>query len=110
MESCVQTSIYAADNGGQVVLVGMGTAIQSWPVAEITGREINIVSVWRYINCYPRAIEILEAVKNKTLKLDSAKLITHRFSGLESIPQAYETACRTRDADSNLIIKTVVNL
>ncbi|RDK46561.1 alcohol dehydrogenase [Aspergillus phoenicis ATCC 13157] len=109
VESCVQASIYAAENGGNVVLVGMGTAIQTWPVAELTCREINVVSMWRYVSCYPRAIEIVDAVKSKGLKPDLTKVITHRFSGLDTIPDAYETASRTRDAESHLIIKVAVN-
>ncbi|PIG85694.1 alcohol dehydrogenase [Aspergillus arachidicola] len=109
VESCVQASIYAAENGGNVVLVGMGTSIQTWPVAELTCREINVVSVWRYVSCYPQAIEIMDAVKSKGLKPDVTKVITHRFSGLDSIPNAYETASKTRDAESHLIIKVAVN-
>lgn len=87
----------------------MGTAIQTWPIAELTSREINVVSVWRYVNCYPRAIEIMEAVRTQSLKPDLTKLITHRFAGLDSIPSAYDTASKTRDSQSNLVIKTVVN-
>ncbi|CAP91271.1 Sorbitol dehydrogenase [Penicillium chrysogenum] len=109
VESCVQTSIYATTNGGNVVLVGMGTAIQTWPIAELTGREINVVSVWRYVNCYPRAIEIMEGVRANSLKPDVTKLITHQFVGLDSIPSAYDTAGKTRDGESKLVIKTVVN-
>ncbi|KAI9925585.1 hypothetical protein ASPWEDRAFT_173260 [Aspergillus wentii DTO 134E9] len=110
VESCVQASIYAADNGGKVVLIGMGTANQTWPISEITAREINIVSVWRYAFCYPRAIEIMDAVARQDVTPDIRKLITHRFHGLDSIPDAYETAAKTKDAQSQLVIKTVVNL
>ncbi|KAJ5039940.1 hypothetical protein NUH16_009737 [Penicillium rubens] len=99
----------ATTNGGNVVLVGMGTAIQTWPIAELTGREINVVSVWRYVNCYPRAIEIMEGVRANSLKPDVTKLITHQFVGLDSIPSAYDTAGKTRDGESKLVIKTVVN-
>ncbi|KAL4914380.1 chaperonin 10-like protein [Aspergillus aurantiobrunneus] len=109
-EPCVQSSIYAADSGGKVVLIGMGTATQSWPISEITGREIDIVSVWRYASCYPRAIEIMEAVARQAATPDIRKLITHRFKGLGSIPEAYETAAKTKDAKSRLVIKTVVKL
>lgn len=91
------------------MLVGMGTAIQTWPIAELTGREINVVSVWRYVNCYPRAIEIMEGVRANSLKPDVTKLITHQFVGLDSIPSAYDTAGKTRDGESKLVIKTVVN-
>ena len=92
------------------MLVGMGTPLQTWPVADLTGREINVVSVWRYANCYPRAIEIMEGMRSGALRPDLTKLITHRFSGLDSIPSAYDTASKTRDGDSKLVIKTVVNL
>ncbi|KAJ6071134.1 hypothetical protein N7499_009148 [Penicillium canescens] len=105
----LSTYLNATDNGGNIVLVGMGTPVQSWPIAEITGREINIVSVWRYVNCYPRAIEIVEAVRGGVLKPDVTKLITHRFTGIQSVPLAYATASNTRDKESRLIIKTVVN-
>jgi len=87
----------------------MGTAVQTWPISELTGREINVLSVWRYVNCYPRAIEIMEGVRSNALRPDVTKLITHRFAGLDSIPSAYDTAGRTRDGDSNVIIKAVVN-
>ncbi|KAJ5110124.1 hypothetical protein N7532_002769 [Penicillium argentinense] len=109
VESCVQTSIYATTNGGGIVLVGMGTALQTWPIAELTGREINVVSVWRYVNCYPRAIEIMEGMRVDALRPDITKLITHRFVGLDSVPSAYDTASKTRDIESKLVIKTVVN-
>ncbi|KAL2871416.1 NAD(P)-dependent alcohol dehydrogenase [Aspergillus lucknowensis] len=110
VESCVQASIYAADSGGKVVLIGMGTAVQSWPISELTAREIDIVSVWRYANCYPRAIEIMDAMASRGLTPDARKIITHRFSGLDSIPDAYETAAKTKDGKGGLVIKTVVNL
>ncbi|BCS27735.1 NAD(P)-dependent alcohol dehydrogenase [Aspergillus puulaauensis] len=110
VETCVQTSIYAADSAGKVVLIGMGTANQLWPISELTGREIDIVSVWRYASCYPRAIGIMDAVARQGMLPDIRKLITHRFKGLESVPNAYETAAQTKDAKSQLVIKTVVNL
>ncbi|CEL11503.1 hypothetical protein ASPCAL14605 [Aspergillus calidoustus] len=110
IESCVQASIYATDSGGKVVLIGMGTATQTWPISELTGREIDIVAVWRYANCYPRAIEIMMSMAREGLVPDARKLITHRFAGLESIPEAYTTAAKTKDEKGNLVIKTVVNL
>ncbi len=91
------------------MLVGMGTPLQTWPVAELTGREINVVSVWRYANCYPRAIEIMQGMRSGALRPDLTKLITHRFSGLDSVPSAYDTASKTRDGEAKLVIKTAVN-
>lgn len=87
----------------------MGTPLQTWPVAELTGREINVVSVWRYANCYPRAIEIMQGMRSGALRPDLTKLITHRFSGLDSVPSAYDTASKTRDGEAKLVIKTAVN-
>ncbi|KAL2855685.1 chaperonin 10-like protein [Aspergillus pseudodeflectus] len=110
VESCVQASIYATDSGGKVVLIGMGTATQTLPVSELTGREIDIVAVWRYANCYPRAIEIMTSMAREGLVPDARKLITHRFAGLESTPEAYTRAAKTKDEKGNLVIKTVVNL
>ncbi|KAL4906401.1 hypothetical protein BDW74DRAFT_190126 [Aspergillus multicolor] len=88
VESCVQASIYAAASGG----------------------KIDSVSVWRYAHCYPRAIEIMCSVACQGLKPDIRKLIVHRFKGLEAIPEAYDTAAKTRDAASQLVSKVVVNL
>lgn len=81
----------------------------SKPIAELTGREINVVSVWRYVNCYPRATEVMEGMRAGDLIPDITKLITHRFAGLDYIPLAYDIASRKRDGESNLIIKTGVN-
>ncbi|KAJ0421448.1 chaperonin 10-like protein [Aspergillus carlsbadensis] len=110
VESCVQASIYATDSGGKVVLIGMGTATQTWPISELTGREIDIIAVWRYAHCYPRAIEIMQSMARDGVVPDARKLITHRFAGLESIPEAYTTAAKTKDDKGVLVIKTVVNL
>lgn len=64
----------------------------------------------RYAFCYPRAVEIMDAVTHQSVVPDVRKLITHRFKGLDSIPEAYETASKTKDANSQLVIKTVANL
>jgi L-iditol 2-dehydrogenase len=88
----------------------MGTATQTWPISELTGREIDMIAVWRYADCYPRAIEIMESMAREGLVPDARKLITHRFTGLESIPEAYTTAAKTKDEKGDLVIKTVVNL
>ena len=53
-------------------------------------------------------MEIMNAVKFEGLQPDVTKVLTHRFSGLDSIPDAYEAACKTRDAESQLIIKAAV--
>lgn len=52
----------------------------------------------------------MDAVTHQSVVPDVRKLITHRFKGLDSIPEAYETASKTKDANSQLVIKTVANL
>lgn len=52
----------------------------------------------------------MDAVARQGMLPDIRKLITHRFKGLESVPNAYETAAKTKDSQSQLVIKTVVNL
>lgn len=44
--------------GGTVVLVGMGTDHLELPVAHIANSEITLTGVFRYVNTWPRAIEM----------------------------------------------------
>lgn len=80
----------------------------------MTGREINLVSTWRYADIYPRAIEIAKAsvarapIEGQTLP-DIQQMITHRFRGLQLVQEALETAGKTRDAEGKLVVKTVVS-
>lgn len=92
----------------------MGIPNHTLPVSDLTGREINLVSTWRYADAYPRAIEIAKAsvtgvpVGGKALP-DVSKMISHRFQGLDKVQDALELAGKTRDADGNIVVKTVVN-
>ncbi|EPE08050.1 sorbitol dehydrogenase [Ophiostoma piceae UAMH 11346] len=113
-ESCLQSSIYATAAGGSVILVGMGIPNHTLPISELTAREINLVSTWRYSSDYERAIEIAEASVTGS-ELDGTKLpdvslmITHRFKGLDSVQDALEMARKTRDDKGTLVVKTVVD-
>ncbi|KAF2012996.1 alcohol dehydrogenase [Aaosphaeria arxii CBS 175.79] len=114
VESCLQSSIYATQSGGSVVLVGMGIPNHTLPISDASHREVNLITTWRYANAYPRAIEIATASVTGTsingISLPNvSKLITHRFEGLDSVPVAFEAAGKTRDQNGNLIVKTVVN-
>ena len=92
----------------------MGIPNHTLPISEMTSREINLVSTWRYADAYPRAIEIATAsvsqtpIDGRTLP-DISKMITHRFGGLDLVQDALETARKTRDDDGKLVVKTVVN-
>lgn len=97
-----------------MVLVGMGIPNHLLPISEMTAREINLVSTWRYADAYPRAIEIAKASVTKSpiggqVLPDVQQMITHRFEGLDRVQEALEMAGKTRDADGKLVVKTVVD-
>ncbi|KAI8145488.1 GM23911 [Fennellomyces sp. T-0311] len=90
-ETCVQMSILLTKNGGSAVLVGLGASTQTFPVAEITSRQVNILGVFRYCNRYPRAIKMLTKGT-----IDVKPLITHTYP-LEKAKEAFQHAKGGRD-------------
>ncbi|KAH6974670.1 sorbitol dehydrogenase [Ilyonectria destructans] len=110
VESCVRVAIHATRGGGKVLLVGMGTPIQTLPLSAAALREVDLVGVWRYANCYPRALEIVKiCARDKNLP-DVRKLITHTFNNLTSVPDAFAMAARTSDDKGALVVKVVVEI
>ena len=91
------------------MLVGMGHPIQTLPLGAAALREVDIVGVFRYANTYPESIEIVQQAARSADGPDFSKLITHRFSGLEGAPKAFEMAGKTKEADGKLIIKEVID-
>ncbi|KAM0321595.1 hypothetical protein ACHAQA_010021 [Verticillium albo-atrum] len=108
VEACVRTSIYATRNGGKILLVGMGTPVQTLPLGAAALREVDLVGVWRYADCYTQAMEIMKAAGTDGKTPDVKKLVTHVFKGLETVPEAMSMASRTSDDSGALIIKVVV--
>ncbi|KAL3417059.1 l-iditol 2-dehydrogenase [Phlyctema vagabunda] len=114
-ESCLQSSIYATASGGSVIIVGMGVPNHTLPISDLSAREINLVSTWRYAGAYARAIDIASAsvtntpIDGHTLP-DMSQMITHRFKGLHLVQEALEMARSTSDADGKLVVKTIVNI
>ncbi|EMR69020.1 hypothetical protein MGN70_013119 [Eutypa lata] len=108
VESCMQTAIFATHPGGKVMIIGMGTPIQTLPVSAASVREVDLVGVFRYANTYPEVIKLL-AEEDKLLP-DVSKLITQRFKGLENIPAAFDTAAKVKDENGNLVLKVMVDM
>ena len=107
-ESCVQAGIYAAKAGGRVMLVGMGTAVQTLPLAAAALREVDLRGVFRYANTYGDAIRL---VRERPVGVpDLEALVTHRFGGLDQAQAAFEMAGRTADHDGNLVLKVVIEM
>ncbi|KAI0906796.1 alcohol dehydrogenase GroES-like domain-containing protein [Ustulina deusta] len=107
VESCMHTAIYSTKPGGKVMIIGMGTPIQTIPISAASLREVDLVGVFRYANTYPAAIELL-AGQNERLP-DISKLVTQRFRGLDNIPAAFAMAGKVKDEQGNLVLKVMVN-
>lgn len=107
----MHTSLFATKPGGKVIMVGMGTPIQTLPLSTAHLREVDILGIFRYANTYPTGIRLLASQTGNGLgsslpSLDN--MVTHRFKGLDKAQGAFELATRTSDDDGNLIIKVVI--
>lgn len=90
------------------MIIGMGNPIMTLPISAASLKEVDLVGVFRYANTYPRVIELLSS-KNPLLP-PVEKLISHRYEGLDSIPQAFEMAAKVKDDEGNLVLKVMVNM
>ncbi len=103
-EVCMHTGLYATKPGGKIVMVGMGTPIQTLPMSVAHLREIDILGIFRYANTYAAGIRML--CSGTLPSLDG--MVTHRFKGLDAAKGAFEVASRTIDADGNLVLKVII--
>ncbi|KAJ9160823.1 GroES-like protein [Coniochaeta hoffmannii] len=108
MVKTTEASIYATAPGGKIMLIGMGNPIQTLPISAAALREVDLVGVFRYANTYAPVIELL-ASKNPLLP-DLSKLLTHRYSGMENIPKAFDMAAKVKDERGNLVLKVMVDM
>ncbi|KKY35232.1 putative alcohol dehydrogenaselike domain-containing protein [Diaporthe ampelina] len=105
VESCLQAAIYV---GGKILIIGMGNPIQTLPISAASLKEVDLVGVFRYANTYPRVIELLAGGNPKLPPV--AELITHRYDGLDSIPEAFGMAGKVKDDKGDLVLKVMVNM
>ena len=84
VESSIGAGLWATKPGGSYVQVGYGKAEVNFPIVAVGIREIDIYGIFRYVNCYPKALALVAsgAVNVKSL-------ITHRFPLKEAI-KAFE--------------------
>ncbi|MDR2150286.1 MAG: NAD(P)-dependent alcohol dehydrogenase [Spirochaetaceae bacterium] len=90
----------AVKNGGKAVLVGMMNGTVPLDVALLQGRGISIETIFRYTNCFERAIALVNAGR-----IDIKRFISKTFSFEDSLA-AYEYAAAGR-AD---VIKVMIEL
>lgn len=108
-EVCMHISLYATRPGGKVIMVGMGTPIQTLPMSVAHLREVDILGIFRYANTYATGIRLLCASKQGGGGLPSLdNMVTHRFKGLLSARDAFELASRTVDDEGRLVLKVVI--
>ncbi|KAI9053611.1 hypothetical protein LZ554_002565 [Drepanopeziza brunnea f. sp. 'monogermtubi'] len=107
VESCLQAAIYSTRPAGRVMLIGMGSPIQTLPISAAALREIDLVGVFRYANTYEEAITLVSG-SNPRLP-DLSKLVTQTFTGFARIPDAFAMAGRVKDDEGSLVLKVVVD-
>jgi L-iditol 2-dehydrogenase len=107
VESCLQASIYATRPGGKIMLIGMGNPIQTLPISAAALREVDLVGVFRYANTYDAAIKLIAS--GDPLLPDLSTMVTQRFKGLGSAPEAFDMARRVKDDSGNLVIKVLID-
>ena len=101
-----------------MLLVGIGSAVQTIPIAAAAQREVDLIGVFRYASTYKDGIEMIAAA-NEGIAWEGApagarslpdlkKLITHRFTGLKSVNNAFEMASRRVDKEGKLVLKVVI--
>lgn len=86
VESSIRLAIFATKSGGVVVLVGLGAPEITMPIVNACVREVDIRGIFRYANCYPKAISMVASGA-----VNVKPLITHRFQLEESV-EAFKTA------------------
>nr|QBH74061.1 alcohol dehydrogenase [Aphelinus abdominalis] len=85
-EDSIRLSILVTRAGGVVVIVGMGAPEVRIPLMDALVREVDIRGVFRYVNDYSDALDLIS-----TKKADVRAIVTHRYK-LEETLEAFETA------------------
>lgn len=96
----LQMALRVTRNGGVTQIVGMPAEQNPQiPIYEMINREIDLHGLFRYANCYPPAISLVE-----TGRVDVASLVTHHFD-LEDTPDAMTFVHERRDGVVKAIIR-----
>ncbi|MCX7917354.1 MAG: NAD(P)-dependent alcohol dehydrogenase [bacterium] len=94
----IEETIYWVKRGGKIVFIGLGTDFVNLNISKIINDELKISGIFRYVNTYKKAIEIIN--KNK---INLKPLISKNFP-LTDIKEALEYPNKNPDC-----IKVIVN-
>lgn len=94
IESTIQSCVYAAKQGGIVVITSLGSSQVSFPLFEASMRDLETHTSLRHCNTYPTALKLITSGKAPV-----RRLISHRFK-MHQAQEAFEMA---RDASSKPI-------
>lgn len=86
VESSISGAIFATKFGGKVFVIGVGKSEMKIPFMRLSVREIDLQFQYRYANCWPRAIRLVNGGI-----IDMKKLVTHRYD-LQDAVEAFKTA------------------
>ncbi|HHV61187.1 MAG TPA: NAD(P)-dependent alcohol dehydrogenase [Firmicutes bacterium] len=96
----IQMTTKIAKRGGKVVFIGLSAKdMVDYNVVEVSGKELDVLGIFRYANVYRKAIDMVSAGK-----IDLKSMITHHFP-LERTQDALDLA----DTKKNEAIKVIVN-
>jgi L-iditol 2-dehydrogenase len=98
--STAKLTIGLAKRGGRIAMVGNVYGETPFPFIEANNKEVDIVSVFRYVNMYPLAIEAVA-----TGRIHTRDLISRTFP-FERAQQAFECAVNEQDK----VIKVLIEL
>jgi len=93
-EQSVRVAIQATRSGGVAVLIGMGKPEMTLPLASALIREVDIKGVFRYVNDYATALDLVASGK-----VNVKPLITHNYK-MEDTLKAFHTS---RTGEGNAI-------
>lgn len=97
-EQSVRIAIQATKSGGCAVLIGMGKAEMTLPLASALIREVDIKGVFRYVNDYETALAMVSSGK-----IDVKPLITHEFA-MEQTLDAFGAAMDPKSKSIKVLI------
>lgn len=95
----IDQAVAMAAPGGRLTVVGMSSqAVVPFNFLALQAKELDLASVWLYLDAFPTAIALLASGR-----VDAGKIVTHRFPVAE-IVAAMDMAASGRDSPIKVIV------